>query len=117
MKWTPLTSPDALTAVTGQSHEKPVLIYKHSTRCPVSAAALARLERQWPQDNPADVVPYFVDLIADRAVSAAVADTYGVRHESPQVILLHRGKTVYHASHMEITFKEVEQQLAGLSEA
>ncbi|MDX9750254.1 MAG: bacillithiol system redox-active protein YtxJ [Flavobacteriales bacterium] len=99
MEWTPLTAVAELDAIDRLSAERPVLVFKHSTQCSISAGALDRLEAG-AIGHPA----YFLDLLAHRAVSDAVEARYGVRHESPQVLVVRAGKCVYHASHRAITF-------------
>lgn len=78
-----------------------VLLFKHSSRCPVSAAAREEYEA-FRGDSP-DVPTLFVDVIADRATARAIAELSGVRHESPQAILFEQGRAVWNASHDAIT--------------
>lgn len=107
INWNLLTSEEQLQELITESSEQPVMIYKHSTRCSISSMVLDRLERSWSNEgNP--VKPYFLDLIALRNVSNAVAQTLQVYHESPQVILLKDGKVVYDASHMSISFSSIK---------
>jgi bacillithiol system protein YtxJ len=87
--------------------EKGVVIFKHSTRCAISAMALSRLQRSWTL--PEDVLPvYLLDLIQYRDVSNAIAEKFQVAHESPQLLLLKDGEVVYHASHYSINAADVE---------
>lgn len=60
-----------------------------------------RLEQAWTL-TPAQVEPYFLDLITYRPISDMIARTTGVWHESPQVIVLHQKQVLYHASHSDI---------------
>ncbi len=78
-----------------------VLIFKHSTRCGVSAAARTQVEA-FAESCPNTPV-YLIDVVESRALSSAVAERFGVRHESPQVILVRDGKPVWHTSHFRIT--------------
>jgi len=78
-----------------------VLLFKHSSRCPISAAAREEYDA-FRQDSP-DVPTLFVDVIEDRATARAIADLSGVRHESPQAILFEQGRAVWNASHDRIT--------------
>ena len=64
--------------------------------------ALSRFERNWDLDG-AEIEPYYLDLIAYRPVSNKIAETIGVEHQSPQVILLKDGKAIYDTSHNDIT--------------
>lgn len=103
MKWNELRSPDQLDVIREESKTKPVLIFKHSSRCSVSQLTLDRLQRKW--DAKADIIkPYFLDLITFREVSNRVADQFSVEHESPQVLLIRHGSAVYDRSHFDIDF-------------
>lgn len=108
MNWQDLHSTDQLSEIDALSAEAPVLIFKHSTRCSISAAAKSRLDRGWDQ---APLRSYYLDLLQFRPVSNAIADRYGVEHESPQVLIIRNGKSVYQASHIEIRPEAIEAQL------
>lgn len=77
------------------------LLFKHSTRCGTSRRALAEAER-YSRDEDA-VATYVIDVIGQRGLSLEVAERLGVRHESPQAILLRGGSPAWHASHGRIT--------------
>ena len=76
------------------------LVFKHSTSCPISAAAFARYER-WCAAHPT-VSTGWIDVIAERPLAQAVAARTGIRHESPQALLLAKGVVRWHASHEAI---------------
>jgi len=106
--WLSLTQPDQLADIVRESHEHPVLIFKHSTTCSISATAKAKLERQWPTaELPAGTPLYYLDLLRFRPISAQIAQEFGVQHESPQLLLIQDGKCTYHASHMGIRLADV----------
>ncbi|WP_421763810.1 bacillithiol system redox-active protein YtxJ [Ekhidna sp.] len=106
--WNQLTDVNELIQIDEISKEKPVLIFKHSTRCSISAMSLSRFERSF--ESEAAFTPYFVDLIANREVSNKIAEKYGIRHESPQTILIKDGKSVFHSSHMGISYDELNSE-------
>lgn len=115
MDWNRITSVADLETVKQVSYQQPALIFKHSTRCSISDAALNRLERRWDAARAGNLVPYFLDLIAYRTVSNQIAEDFGVRHESPQVLLIHQGRCIYHASHFDIHFDELVAYLPKIS--
>ncbi|MFL9829448.1 bacillithiol system redox-active protein YtxJ [Flavobacterium sp. ARAG 55.4] len=100
INWENLTTIDQLGAIIFNSNEKPSLIFKHSTRCSISRMALKQFERDF--DLQGEVTPYFLDLIAYREVSNEIANRFNVYHESPQILLIKDGKSVYDASHSDI---------------
>ncbi|MEQ9466915.1 MAG: bacillithiol system redox-active protein YtxJ [Ekhidna sp.] len=106
--WKELISAEQLNELDSASKEKPVVIFKHSTRCSISAMTLNRFERSDIGDLAFE--PYFLDLIAHRDVSNLVAERYGVKHESPQAILIRGGKAKYDASHMGISYDELNSE-------
>jgi bacillithiol system protein YtxJ len=109
MKWLELTEEKEIEAIKEQSAVHPVLIFKHSTRCSTSAAALDRLERNWKDSEMKSMTPYYLDLISYRTISKKVQDTFYVEHESPQVLVIKNGKCIYKASHFEINYKEIKE--------
>lgn len=115
LKWTQLTSIEQLDEIDRISHEKPVVIFKHSTRCSISAASLSRLERKWEAVRAKGAVPYFLDLIPYRAVSDEIVTHYGVVHQSPQVLVISEGKCIYSATHFGIAFEDISENITSLS--
>jgi len=111
VNWTKLESIRQLDEIKKISKEKPVAIFKHSISCPISAMALNRLEKSWEPGDHKDSEIYYLDLIRNRAVSNAVADVFGVVHQSPQVIIIRNEKAVYDESHMGISYESVTSNL------
>jgi bacillithiol system protein YtxJ len=110
MHWHTIDSEAALQEIQEKSAQQKVLIFKHSTRCAISATALDRLQRKWSDEKAGGIVPYFLDLISYRELSNEIARRYQIQHESPQVLLIEQGRCVYNASHMGISFDEIAQQ-------
>ena len=111
MNWNLLNNEAQLAQIKAESFSQPVLIFKHSTTCSISATALARFERKW--NDIGGLKPYYLDLKAHRLVSNQVAEIFGVEHQSPQVLLIQNGESRYDASHYDITFDDLKTQLAG----
>ncbi len=107
MHWIHLTDNAQIKQIISRSQEKPQVIFKHSTRCSISAVALSRLQKS---AQPSDVDFYFLDLIAHRSLSNKVAEIFGVHHESPQVLVIRNGECVYDESHMGISMSEILEQ-------
>ena len=113
MNWTPLNAISQLDEIDRISQESPVVIFKHSTRCSVSATVWDRMNRSAaPEAGPA-ATWFYLDLIAHRDVSNAIAQRYDVQHESPQLLVIRNGKTAWHESHFGITRQAVEQAVAA----
>lgn len=109
--WQEINSGLDIEKIKEASHGKPVLIFKHSTTCSISATAKDRLERSWSDLND-DVEPFYLDLLSHRDISAAIAEEFSVRHESPQVLLIKNGECVYDESHFGIRTSLIKAELA-----
>jgi len=107
MHWIHLTDEEQLKGILTNSQLRPQLIFKHSTRCSISAVALQRLQKV---AQPADIDFYFLDLLAYRSLSNRVAEVFEVHHESPQVLLIRNGECVYDESHMGISMNDIVEQ-------
>jgi bacillithiol system protein YtxJ len=95
-----------LDRLFARSEDAPVVLFKHSTTCPISARAhrqMSKLDRGAVGEVAMVVVQHA------RAVSDEIARRTGVRHESPQAFILRGGKVVWHASHFDITSDAVER--------
>ena len=107
MNWKVLEQNKQLDSIVEESKIHPIVIFKHSTRCPVSSMALSRFESDWSDDKAGEITPYFLDLIANRQISNEVASRFGVTHQSPQVLVIKDGLSVYDASHNSIDFTDI----------
>ena len=105
INWNELTDLGQLNEIIAASNEKPVAIFKHSTRCSVSRMALKQFENEFNSSDK--VTPYFLDLIAHRDISNEIANRFGVTHQSPQLILIKEGKAIYNVSHSDIDAEEL----------
>jgi bacillithiol system protein YtxJ len=106
INWIPLTDLGQLNEIMELSHQQPVAIFKHSTRCSISRMALKQFENEF--DLEGVVAPYFLDLISYRDVSNEIANRFQVVHQSPQLLLIKEGKSVYDASHSDIDAVELK---------
>ncbi len=110
LQWNELSELEQLNSIAKESFSKPVMLFKHSTRCAISSMAKSRLERGW-DINGEELKTYYLDLLSYRGVSNEIASKFGVEHQSPQVILLVNGKVTYHSSHGAIDPSEIKRQL------
>ncbi|SFI29012.1 bacillithiol system protein YtxJ [Paenibacillus sp. UNC496MF] len=95
----------------GSSFRQPLLVFKHSTQCSVSAGAHDELAN-WLEDAKALALTPVLALVPDnRNVSDAIAQQLNLKHESPQLILVDGGKVSWHASHWRITYSTLDEHL------
>lgn len=110
INWLPLTQMEQLNVLTVASHEKPVIIFKHSTRCSISRMALKQFEKEFILTEE-EVTTYFLDLLSYREISNEIASRFQVLHQSPQLILLKKGIAVYHVSHSDIDATDLKKNI------
>ena len=94
----------ALESLFSNSNDRPIVIFKHSNSCSISAAAYREM-----QQLQSEVV--LVEVQTARDLSRELAERTGIRHESPQVIVLRNGKAVWNASHFAVSASEVSRIL------
>ena len=101
---------DDLDALLKASEAQPVLLFKHSYTCGISAEALDELIVHLNEDNPS--VRYaMVTVQTHREVSNAVSTRLGIRHETPQALLVRDGRVVWSASHFRVNAESLSKAL------
>lgn len=106
----------ALADCIARSNEGPVFLFKHSTRCPVSSRARSEVEAYLQQAGSSAPPVYINYVVEARPVSNAIESSLGVRHESPQILLLDSGKVVWSATHGGVRAVALAEALANHSE-
>ena len=91
---------DTLANLITDSKDKPVIVFKHSNACSISSRAYREMEKLGDQVN-------ILEVQSAREVSRELANLTGVRHETPQVIILRDGKAVWNASHFDVRADDV----------
>jgi bacillithiol system protein YtxJ len=91
--------------------EETAILFKHSTRCPISAHARGEMERFMERHPDAPV--YTVDVNDDADVSRYLAEKTGIEHHSPQVIVTRRGQPEWDASHFDVRADALASRLSG----
>jgi bacillithiol system protein YtxJ len=89
----------ALENLITDSKQKPVIVFKHSNACSISSRAYREMEKL-------DGVN-ILEVQSAREISRELANLTGIRHETPQVIVLRDGKAVWNASHFDVTAADV----------
>ncbi len=83
-----------------QSNQKPVVLFKHSITCPISSNVYDEISDFTGEIN-------LVVVQSARNISNAIEEKTGIRHQSPQAIVLKAGTAVYHASHYDISAEDL----------
>ena len=87
------------------------LVFKHSTRCHVSSEAWRQVAA-FRSAHPEAIV-HVVHVVEQRELSNAFAARTGVKHASPQAVLLEDGRVTWHDSHEGVTVEALERRLAA----
>lgn len=108
--WKELQDEQQLDEIIETSKTKPVVIFKHSTRCGISEGAKYKLMENWDFD-PQDLDFYYLDLLRYRPISNRIAEDFQVTHQSPQVLLVKDGEVTFHTSHHRISVEGLRKNL------
>jgi bacillithiol system protein YtxJ len=110
-----LRQEDDLEQLLEQSKTNPVLIFKHSTQCSISG--VVHSEFMDFAEGAEGLECRVVLVIENRRLSDAIAQRFGIRHESPQALLIKDARVVWHASHWAITSESLGNALKSYAES
>jgi bacillithiol system protein YtxJ len=99
-----------LDRLLAQTSERPLLLFKHSVTCGTSAEALDELIDHLNEDQ-LDARYAIVTVQSHRELSNAVSARLGVRHETPQALLIRNGRVIWSASHFRVTAAAVQSAI------
>lgn len=91
--------------------KKSFFIFKHSTRCPISAAALKAVDKTFSDKSNKLPELYYLDLLAYRSISNEIESKLDIKHQSPQLILVKDGKAVWSKTHWDIKQETILQAI------
>lgn len=104
--WNKIESEEDLEKAIENSSRNKIGIFKHSTSCFISKTVLKNFEKEI-ENTDQKVELYFLDLLAHRPISNKIAENFGIRHESPQFIVIENGKAISDASHQDISLSQI----------
>jgi bacillithiol system protein YtxJ len=108
--WKHLEELQQLDEIDQSSTTKTAVIFKHSTRCGTSHHAMDKLVSEWGfEEKQLDF--FYLDLLNYRSLSDEIADRYSVVHQSPQIIIIRNGKSIYNISHNGINLQTIKDRL------
>ena len=92
-----------LAEIIKKSNHKPVLIFKHSTRCGISRSVRSKFESDLNEVE--NVIYCYLDILSNRSISNEISEMFEVEHQSPQLIVIKGGIAVANFSHYDIVTK------------
>jgi bacillithiol system protein YtxJ len=107
--WCLLNDVAQLNEIIVASKTKPIIIFKHSTRCSISRMVLKQFENEF--DLQENVTPYYLDLLNFRDISNGIAIKFNVIHQSPQILLIKDGVCTYSITHENINADSLKEKV------
>lgn len=104
--WKNIEKEEDLEKAIELSYQHKIAIFKHSTSCFISRTVLKNFEKEVDGSDKKPEL-YFLDLLAHRPISNKIAEDLGIRHESPQLIVIENGKPINSASHQDISLSQI----------
>lgn len=97
-----LSEVEQLDTLLGQSGDKPVVLFKHSATCGISARAYREMTKM---EKPIALIT----VQEARGLSNEIENRFALPHETPQVLVVRDGKLAWSASHFRITADAVNR--------
>lgn len=107
-----ITCSQELGQIMDESCERQVILFKHSTTCPISSRAWREVQN-FIQESSDEVSVCMIKVIESRSVSNQVAKELGVKHQSPQALFVRDRQVLWHGSHQEVTQDKLRRALEG----
>jgi bacillithiol system protein YtxJ len=104
MNWITITDEEQIQSIA--KSDDAAIIYKHSPRCMTSLMAYRQLKSEVSSQSELDMPIYIVDVISNRQESQHIAQTFDVVHQSPQILVVKNGQSVFDTSHEEVSLKK-----------
>ena len=114
--WYEITTPEHVDKLVEKSEQKPVVFFKHSGRCNISAMAHNRFE-DYAKEIDENSFLFMIDVVNHRPASLHAAEMLGVLHQSPQVLIIYQGKAIFDNSHGAIDGRQVLKIIQELNPA
>ncbi|HEY8908711.1 MAG TPA: bacillithiol system redox-active protein YtxJ [Desulfosporosinus sp.] len=107
-----ITCSQDLGDIMDESCQRNIILFKHSTTCPISARAWGEVQN-FIQKSSGDILVAMIKVIESRPVCSQATADLGVKHQSPQALLLSNRKVLWHASHHDVTQENINNALEG----
>lgn len=109
MEFIPLEQEDQLNKIKEDKGYN--ILFKHNTTCPISKSVKRKLEQETDEELPQGTPIYILDLLEHRDISDAIAETFEIRHQSPQLLVIKDGKCVYDEALYDISAKSAAEAI------
>ncbi len=106
-----LTQIEEFDNIIKDKKETPLIIFKHSTRCPISGNAKKEVDSFIESHPEYKNCSYLINVIDSRPLSNHITETLKVEHQSPQILIIKNGSVLIHFSHFTITKEKLSEVL------
>lgn len=96
-----------LSEILEKSEQNPVIIFKHSSKCYQSDVVKDALEKA-KNENKITAIIFLVVVQDSPVLSQKIAEVFGIKHESPQVIIVQNKKATYFEKHDKIMIEKLQ---------
>jgi bacillithiol system protein YtxJ len=96
-----------LSDILETSQKEPVVIFKYSSECGSSSRLKEALEKA-AEENKNLLPTYLIVVQTQRTLSNNIAEMFNITHESPQILIIHKGKVTYTAHHKDIKIENFQ---------
>lgn len=103
MNWKKIETNEDIQDIMRTSENENVLLFKYSSNCSINYVVKTLLEREW-NENSMNMQTYMADVINNKQISTDIESIFGTKHESPQAIIISKGKPIFNVSHGMILF-------------
>ncbi len=93
-----------LSEILEKSEQNSVIIFKHSSKCYQSDVLKDALEKA-KNDNKIESIIFLVVVQDSPVLSKKIAEVFGIKHESPQIIVIKDKKVILEKHHDQINLK------------
>ena len=107
-----ITCSQELGQILDESCQRQIILFKHSTTCPTSSRAWLEVQN-FLKESSDEVLVGMIKVIESRPVSSQATEELGLKHQSPQVLLVRERQVLWHASHQEVTQAKLMKALEG----
>ena len=98
LPWIHLNAISQIDTIKTKSVKVPQVIFKHSTTCGISRMVLNMFTDTFNLDSD-QIDLYYLDIHSQREISNRIELDFGVRHESPQLLIIKNGESTFNISH------------------
>jgi bacillithiol system protein YtxJ len=103
MNWKKIETNEDIKDIMSTSENENVLLFKYSPNCSINYVVKTLLEREW-NENSMNMQTYLADVFNNKQMSSEIENIFATKHESPQALIISKGKQIFNASHGRILF-------------